>query len=362
MKVLGLGTAVPEVVEQADAARIARDILGGDERQARLVKGLYRRSGVARRHSTLLEEGSPEARQTFFAPPTEAGQCRPGTGERMQRYEQDAGPLAVRAAVAALDDSGIEAAAITHLVTISCTGFHAPGPEVALIEQLGLSPEVGRFAVGFMGCHGAFNGLRLADTIVRADPAARVLVCSIELCTLHFSHTWESDKQVANALFADGAAAFVCGSGDDGPLAIRSFGSRLIEDSRDAMSWRVGDHGFEMTLAAELPDLIGSRLAGWLEPWLAERALSASEINWAVHPGGPRILDAVQRCMELDADALAVSRSVLSDYGNMSSATIGFILRQLRDGDHQGPGVALGFGPGLMVEAFEFNLGEAASN
>jgi len=365
VKVLGLGTAVPPgVVDQQEAAEFSKVLVAKDRRQARLLGMLFQRAGVDRRHSVLVSPDA-EVAQDFYRPPRDDADGGPGTAARMALYEAEAGPLAVRASRAALEDAGLVAADIKHLVTVSCTGFHAPGPEVALIDDLGLTPEVGRVSVGFMGCHGAFNGLRVADSMVRAEPTAPVLVCAVELCSLHFSYQWDSEKLVANALFADGSAAFVCvadeakGAGGSERLALNvgPFASCLLPDSRDAMSWRIGDYGFEMTLSGEVPALIERHLPSWLSGWLESQGVDHRCVDaWAVHPGGPRILDAVQRSMGLDEAALSISRAVLADHGNMSSATIGFILDRLRCQDQARSGVALGFGPGLMAEAFAFRL------
>src|SRR5262249_30830043 len=136
----------------------------------------------------------------------------PSTAERMQLYAAEAPPLAVEAAGKALAESGVEPASFTHLVTVSCTGLVAPGVDFALIRGLGLQPTVERTHVGFMGCHGAMNGLRAANAFATADPAARVLVCAVELCSLHYHFGNDPDKALANAIFADGAAAVVgCG-------------------------------------------------------------------------------------------------------------------------------------------------------
>ncbi len=363
MRLLGIGTALPAgSVDQATAAALSRGLVANDDRQGRLLEGLFRRSGVQQRHSVLVD--AEAGTQDFYAPRAGVDDSGPDTEARMQRYELEAGSLAVRASQKGLDDAGVKASEVTHLVTVTCTGFHAPGPEITLIDDLGLSTDVARVAVGFMGCHGAFNGLRLADAIVRAEPAARVLVCAVELCSLHFSYQWDSPKLVANALFADGAAAFVCANDvvDDprrdgsARLTLDRFASRLIPGSRGAMSWRIGSHGFEMTLSADLPGIIEKQLPEWLGPWMRDAADGAATTHWAVHPGGPRILDAVQRGMSLDGAALDRSRHILAQHGNMSSATVGFILDDLRRSASTGAGVALGFGPGLVAEAFEFRL------
>jgi predicted naringenin-chalcone synthase len=274
----------------------------------------------------------------------------------MERYAAEAGPLAVSAARSALDDAAIAPARVTHLITVSCTGFYAPGFDAALIRELDLSREVARTHVGFMGCHGVFNGLKVARGFVGADPSAVPLVCAVELCSLHHQYGWDSDKIVANALFADGAGAVVGVSGGTpaGANAYRllASGSTLIDDSEDTMSWRLGNHGFLMTLSPTVPDLIGQHLRGWLEDWLARQRINLNAVaSWAVHPGGPRILSAVGETLGLDPSQLHDSQRVLAELGNMSSPTILFILDRLRRAGASRPCVALAFGPGLAVEA-----------
>ncbi len=273
----------------------------------------------------------------------------------MRHYAELAPPLAVQAAAAALGPSGVRAGDLTHLVTVSCTGFVAPGVDVALIRSLGLPPTVQRTHIGFMGCHGALNGLRVARAFAAAEPDARVLLCAVELCTLHYHYGWDAQKVIANALFADGAAAVVgvpAGAAPPGAWRVEATGSCLVPDSADAMSWTVGDHGFEMTLARQVPRLIAVHLRPWLEAWLARHGAALDAVgSWAVHPGGPRILDAVEEGLGLPRAALEPSRAVLRDHGNMSSPTVLFILDRLRAARAPRPCVALGFGPGLVAEA-----------
>ena len=373
---LGLGTALPEyAIEQTDAAVMAQGFSSDTDDHRRLLPELYRRTGVGRRYSVLLNQpnGAPLVRQNFYLPRQDATDCGPTTGERMQRYTTEALPLALAAATAALADAGMDPQRITHLVTVSCSGFAAPGWDIGLIGELGLSLDVARTHVGFMGCHGAFNGLRVAHAFTAADPEAVALVTAVELCTLHNQYGWEPDRVVANALFADGAAAVVGCGGDAGRHSARSAqngatqkgqtggwnllgsGSTLLPNTTDAMSWTIGDHGFEMTLSARVPDLIHRHLRPWLETWLAAHDVRLDQIgSWAVHPGGPRILNATTEALDLPADALAVSREVLRECGNMSSPTMLFLLDRLRHRHAPRPCVALGFGPGLAIEAALF--------
>jgi predicted naringenin-chalcone synthase len=354
MLIAGIGTAVPpHRIAQADAAEIAKRFSCETTAQERLFQTLYRRAGVETRHCVVLlvSEGDLESRQSFY------GGTHPTTLDRMREYEAAAGTLAVDAGWAALRDAGVAAGRVTHLVTVSCSGFYAPGFDIALMKQLSLSSDVARTHIGFMGCHGALNGLRVARGFVDADPKACVLLCAAELCSLHHQYGWDADKIVANSLFADGAAAVVGvagGASDAGPAAYRvvASGSTLIDDSEDAMSWRIGNHGFEMTLSPRVPELIGRSLRPWLEGWLSRHDLTIDTVgSWAVHPGGPRILAAFGEAAGVNQPALATSHRILAEYGNMSSPTVLFILDRLRRAQSPRPCVALAFGPGLAVEA-----------
>ena len=293
----------------------------------------------------------------------------PTTHSRMQRYEKEALSLTIRAVQRAFDKADVRPDEITHLITVSCTGFAAPGVDVGLIERFGLLPTVQRTHVGFMGCHGAINALRVANAFASADPKAHILISCVELCSLHMQYGTEVEKIIANALFSDGAAA-VIGHGNDSARSERSSwhvvasGSFLIPDSRDDMSWCIGDHGFEMTLSPRVPEMIGKYLGLWLADWLDVQGLSIDDVgSWVVHPGGPKVLDAVADALDLPDKSLEHSRAVLAEYGNMSSATVLFILDSLSKSrvrtvqcsdtsptSHLSPCVMLAFGPGLVVE------------
>jgi predicted naringenin-chalcone synthase len=272
----------------------------------------------------------------------------------MQLYRREAPSLSEQAAREALERSGLPPRAITHLVTVSCTGFQAPGIDATLIRTLGLPAAVERANVGFMGCHGAIDGLRVAQAFCDADPASRVLVCAVELCSLHYFFGWDPKKLVANALFSDGAAAAVGVQArhPNGDWRVAATGACLFPGSEEVMTWQIGDHGFEMTLAARVPSLISEHLRPWLESWLGQHNMALAGVrSWSIHPGGPRILSAVESALGLGREATAVSREILYECGNMSSATILFILDRLRRGSARRPCVALSFGPGLTAEA-----------
>jgi predicted naringenin-chalcone synthase len=223
-----------------------------------------------------------------------------------------------------------------------------------LIRELGLSPGVERVHVGFMGCHGALNGLRVGRAIGTADPQAVVLLVAVELCSLHYYYGAEPGKVIANALFADGAAAMLVSQRLPG-WAVRASGSQLLPNSERELGWSIGDHGFQMIMTKQTPRVIEQYLRDWVVGWLRSHGLSLGDIaNWAVHPGGPKILAAVQAALGLPDAALADSWQILADYGNMSSPTVFFIMKKQAEKHLSGPAVSLGFGPGLVVEAALF--------
>ncbi len=355
--IIGIGTALPEGrIEQQAAARLAEGFGCRNDADRRLLQVLYRRTGVKRRGSVLLEPGEGEVvAPSFFPAPSEPGDRGPGTGARMARYVQEAPRLAVAAARRAMEAAGLAGADIGQVLTVSCTGFFAPGMDVTLIRSLGLPPTTGRTHIGFMGCHGALNALRVAVPLAGSEGGRAALVCAVELCSLHFQYGWDPDQVVANALFADGAAAAVVAPAEDRGWPVRGSRSWLLPDSGEAMTWRIGDHGFEMTLSARVPDLIREHLRPGLDHWLREHGLGVEDVRtWAIHPGGPRIVSQVAETLGLAPEATAVSRQVLAECGNMSSPTILFILERLMRAGAQRPCVALGFGPGLTAEAALF--------
>src|SRR5262245_40129370 len=296
--------------------------------------------------------------KSVFLPRNRSDDRGPTTSQRLELYRTAAPALAIQASAEVLKQSGLQPDEITHLVTVSCAGFNAPGVDVAVIKALDLPATTQRTHVGFMGCHGALNGLRVAKAFSDADANARVLVCAVELCSVHYHYGWDPQRAIANALFADGAAAIVAGPGYVAPgLAwqVAASGSCLIPDSEHAMSWTIGDHGFEMTLSKQVPGLIARHLRPWLAEWLEKLHVKLEKVHsWAIHPGGPRILDAAIESLGLDQTAARPSRDIFAAYGNMSSPTVLFIVDHLRRNNAPRPCVALGFGPGLNAEAALF--------
>lgn len=297
------------------------------------------RAGIAHRFSPMqpgdIAAGEVDA-QGFYR-----RGAFPGTAARMRRYETDALALALDA-IGKLGDLPD----ITHVIVASCTGFSAPGLDLQLVRHLGLRADVGRMMVGFMGCAAAVPALRAADAMVRADPAACVLVVNVELCSLHLRETTDIETALTFMLFGDGATAALVSARPAG-IALGAFRTTVIPDSADLITWAIGDHGFEMFLSGRVPGRIADTL---------RRDPPGDFDLWAVHAGGRTVLDAVEIGLHLSPAALMASRAVLRAYGNMSSATLMFVLAAMLDDGSAGQGMAMAFGPGMVCETFRFSL------
>jgi len=337
-----VGTAVPPNEVHAAYLRWARARV--EPRRAKLFERVARRSGIAHRWSVLPPAG--EDGMGWYAARS------PGTAERMAVYAREAPELAL-AAVADLA-ARADLSGITHLVVASCTGFVAPGVDQLVAARLGLSPSVERLLVGFMGCYAAVAALRTARHVVRSEPAARVLVICVELCSLHLQDTPDPEPLLGQMQFGDGAAAaLVCG--EPGGFELGAPFAATLPDSAELIRWTITDTGFDMHLSGEVPARVARALA---DPAFAAAATGGAGVagvdGWAVHAGGRSILDAVENAFALPPAALAHSRAVLEANGNVSSATLMFVLARLLAGPPVEQGLALAFGPGLAAEGFAF--------
>jgi 3-oxoacyl-[acyl-carrier-protein] synthase III len=338
-----IATAVPPHDIHAAFVEFGRDTIA-DPRDRAVFERMAALSGIERRYAVL--DAAPRPRLTVL---DTGGFYRrgafPSTAARMALYEPHALALAMRAVRA------LEAERVTHLIVASCTGFTAPGLDFQIMRQAGLPDATRRTIVGFMGCFAAVNALRLANDAVRADPAARVLVVNLELCSLHLQEDFQDvAKMLSFLLFADGASAALV-TADPHGIALGRFRAAAIPRSEGLITWRIGDQGFEMELSGQVP----GRIRRWLPEGRAALLGDAAPSLFAVHAGGRSILDSVQQGLGLPPDALRHSREVLRRFGNMSSATLMFVLAAvLADRDATGPGVAMAFGPGLSVETFGF--------
>ncbi len=355
-----IGTAVPDFsFSQQQALAFALSHVPSD--MARRLKFLYRRSQIDSRHT--CNQNLYDAMQSNTSETVDSALS---TAERMQVYEAQAADLAAMAAKRALaHQPHFTAADITHLVLVTCTGFVAPGPDVLLFAHLGLRPDVKRVQMGFMGCHGAMNGLHTATAICRSEPQAVVLVASVELCTIHFQPTPTEENLVITSLFSDGAAAALLSgraySEGQPRCYLDAFGSHVYPEARDAIAWRVGNQGFDMGLALSNAQDLRPLIPDFVGRLLSSHELHQDDIDlWAIHPGGRAVLDTCERALGLTPDALAGSRAVLRHYGNMSSPTILFVMDHLlekAEPNHATKGLSLGFGPGVTLEGILWRRG-----
>ena len=363
-----VGTALPTHRYPQDQIRAVMERwLRPDRRMGKLLDRVYAQSAIEARYSVVgdfRDDGGQGEEDALFLDPDGAFRS-PSTGERNARYAREVGPLAVEAARAAFARTrALAAGDVTHLVTVSCTGFATPGVDLHLVDELGLAAGVERTHVGFMGCFAAFPALRLARAFVALDPEAVVLVVCVELCTLHLQPRADVDSVLSGAVFADGAAAAIVSgrapAGDVRPLRLEATSTAVARDGVDAMAWTIGDHGFDMTLTAYVPRVLEAEAATAIAPLLRRGGVDVADVPWwAVHPGGRAIVDKVAGALALPEDAVAASRGVLRDFGNMSSATVLFVLERLMDPRRPGPAVgdavvALAFGPGLTVDGALF--------
>ncbi len=343
-----IGTAVPENDIHEPFVAFAREMLS-DPRARSIFQRLAVKSEIRHRYSCLhvdrfLSGGSTDAFRFY------ASGSFPSTAQRMKLFEECA-PALVHRALNSLKVSETERRRIRHVLVTCCTGFYAPGIDFDIIDHLGLPDSTERTMVGFMGCYAAINALKLARHIVRSDPDSMALVVNLELCTLHFHETQDLNEVISFLLFSDGCSAALVGADPVG-LEMESFHAMRIENSRNLITWRVGDLGFDMFLSGHVP----SEIAKAMKDKKAEIVGNGMTDLWAIHPGGRSILDAVQSGLELSPADLGASRQVLSCFGNMSSATVMFVLEKLmRDASSGQRGCAISFGPGLTAEVMRFN-------
>ena len=363
-----IGTAVPDHrIAQRDIAHFMASALSLNDTEQQRLFALYRASGIRFRHTVLADYRRTKG-FTFF-PDTPGLEPFPGIQPRMQVYQREAIRLSHNAAEHCLEQlPTLLRSEITHLIYVSCTGMYAPGVDIALVHQLGLSTSVQRTAINFMGCYAAFNALKVADSIARAHADAKVLIVCTELCTLHFQKTHDEDTLLANALFADGSAAAVVSQDDrlsDVRLSMEQFHCDLAPDGQQEMAWNIGNFGFEMRLSSYVPKIIRQEIKQLTQQLLQRLAYadeeevlsdpSARVDYYAVHPGGKRILRSIEEVLALQPNDNRHAYEVLRNYGNMSSPTILFVLQSLMQElgptDHDKQVLGLAFGPGLTLES-----------
>ncbi len=321
--------------------------------EAHELEVLYRASGIQYRYS-VLEDYTKSIGDFQFYPNNKGLDPFPSVRDRMTLYQKEALPLALAAIMDMADSSSI--AETTHLITASCTGMYAPGLDLELVAALNLSPHVERTAINYMGCYAAFNALKLADQFCKNNPNAKVLIVCLELCSIHFQKEKDQDSLLSNALFGDGAAAVIVESKPGKKsFCFEGFHCDIVPKGKDDMAWRISDFGFEMKLSTYVPDMIREGI-GTLTNRLMAQAGGTSQIDYyAIHPGGKRILQAIEQALGISKEANQLAYEVLRAYGNMSSPTVLFVLRKLMDRlnaeDHDKQVLSFAFGPGLTLES-----------
>jgi predicted naringenin-chalcone synthase len=351
--IVGVGSALaPHVSRQLDLLPALVPALERGSARERLARRIFDHACIDERRFCIPDFRDGTRKVLYDT-------LHPGLGRRMDVYRREAPPLAASACERALKSARVAAAEITHLVVVTCTGIFTPGPDVELAERLSLQPDVERTVVGFMGCSGAFHGMRVARRAA-LERDARVLLVCVELCSLHQRDEVGAGALVAQSIFADGAAAVVLGAIRDGDRTVALLGEDrtcLEPGTRDALTWEMRDDGFAVRLSPELPSLVEGRVARFVAP-LLDGIDPQVRLAWVVHPGGAAILRAVQRGLGLERDDLASAWSVLRRLGNTSSSAVLYVLEEALARLAVGAeGVMLGFGPGLTFEALRFQRG-----
>jgi len=379
--ILGIGTSVPPTsYTQQFALDFLSRLSAFSDKERRFLRRLYQNTAIDRRHTVIDDYGKEPSAYTFY-PKNDQLLPEPGLEARNDVFIRESDRLSEQAARSLFSTlPHFDLRAVTHLITVTCTGFSAPGFDLHLVKALGLRRDIHRSHIAFMGCYAGFPAMRLARDICVANPGAHVLIVAVELCTLHFQLKPQLDFMIANALFADGAAAVLVGPAFDGSpaeegslsglpqpgpgqgggassghwakLLLEGFASRVIPESGQAMAWKIGERAFDMRLSAYVPRLIEANIRAIVEDLLGAAGDALADIDiWAIHPGGRAILDRSAAALNIPQSALVHSYEVLREYGNMSSATIFFVLQRIMEDSRSGTVFATAFGPGLTVES-----------
>ncbi len=356
-KIISIGTAVPaNKYKQEDLYAFCDKVYANDAVESRKLRFIYKQSAIEERYSVLPDFAQEAEQRTFFGKGEDL-EPFPGINKRMALYEACALDLSLEAIKDCVKDER-DLNEITHLITVSCTGMSAPGLDLQIMEALSLRTDLTRSSVNFMGCYAAVHALKLANAFCNSAESTKVLIVCTELCTIHFQKEKTPDDITASLLFADGSAAAVV-TNDKAAKGIKldSFYSAVNFTGKKEMAWQISDKGFLMTLTGYVPQVIKEDFECLVAKALSYASLTNEDItHWCIHPGGKKILEAISHSLSLADDALTSSYNVLRKYGNMSSATILFVLKEMLDGakgnTSAGKIFAAAFGPGLTMETF----------
>ena len=360
-RLISIGTAVPIHVTTQDTILEFMHAAYQDRVASRKLNALFTHSGIEKRHSTLPDFDKSRNKPVFF----DSILTNATIENKMDVFKEEAIPIALKAINEAFEKIGcsITDFKVTHLITVSCTGIYSPGMDAVLVKQLNLPSDIFHTAVNFIGCNAAFHALRMADLITKSDEQARVLIVCVELCTIHFQPKNDNDNLLSNTLFGDGAAAAIVTSDVHAEknnykgLTMHNFYSVLLDEGEELMGWDIMPRNFEMKLSSKIPSFIREKLSITIHKALNNYGIRRDEItNWAIHPGGKAILDAIKTELQLSQKDMKHSYHILKEYGNMSSPTILFVLEELIEHfTKQDETIfAMGFGPGLSIDTALF--------
>ncbi|MFN3839255.1 MAG: type III polyketide synthase [Cyclobacteriaceae bacterium] len=361
--ITAIGTAVPESrFSQEAIANFMTKAMNLSRDEGRKLRTIFKASGIDWRHSVLSDYGKT-ANFTFYP---ESFDPFPSTEARLEVYRKSALALSVQAISDCINDGSFDYQSITHLIVVSCTGMYAPGLDIDLVKHLGLRESINRLCINFMGCYAAFNAIKAAHAFCASEQNARVLVVCTETCSLHFQKEPTEDNLLANALFADGAAALLIeGKPRQGfNLRPEAFYNALACNGTEHMAWSIGNQGFEMKLSGYVPEIIKSGIKSLTEQLLLQLKKKLTDIKYfAIHPGGKRILEVIEAQLQLTTRQNLHAYEVLQNYGNMSSPTVLFVLKriygQLADADEGAHMLSFAFGPGLTMESMLLRITKA---
>jgi len=354
--ITSIGTANPgNAIAQDKIADFMINGLGLSKEESQSLKVLYRATGIHSRYSVIADYALNGKPYEFYSK-TPGLEPFPSIKARMNYFQKSALDLSIQAINNCFN--GASDPNISHLITVSCTGMYAPGLDIDIVEKLGLSPNIERTAINFMGCYAAFNALKIAKCIVETNTNAKVLIVCVELCSLHFQKTPDKDTVLANSLFSDGAAAVLvqCESNNEFGFELNNFHCDIEPQGKKEMTWSIGDFGFEMRLSDKVPKVIESKIKQLTGSLLNQLNLSINDIEFfAIHPGGKRILDVIEKQLQIPHQKNLHSFKILRDYGNMSSPSILFvlssILKSLQSSHRNKNVLSFAFGPGLTLES-----------
>ncbi len=345
-----ISIAVPEYIHNQESLISFYGNATNDANSQRKINAVAKKSGIEKRYSVLPDFSLEPESYTFFASTLQDPE--PTMSQRMTLYKQHALNLALQSIRSMPNYHGIKNS-ITHIITVTCTGLFAPGLDIEIIEALDLPKTTQRSSINFMGCNAAIIALNQANSICKAYGNAQVLVVSVELCSIHFQRNFSDDYILSNSLFGDGSAACIVSSQpliNSKSIGIKSFHSAIIHNGFGDMAWYLSEQGFLMNLSTYVSQLINSEIKNLL----VSAGIDLQSIkHWAVHPGGKKILDELSVALLLPKENFIDSYNTLREYGNMSSATILFVLHSLLSTNtisQNEPLLAVAFGPGLSVE------------